>query len=99
MGTLQILLTLMGIIGGMISLVTAVVNRQKSAVMISGILLMAVGLIVLVGYLARVPAIYTFPQQGIGMALPTAILFFITGGCLFILSTEVEFKDRDRKPK
>lgn len=96
MNALQFILAILGTIGGIISLITAVVSRQKQAVQVSGILLMLVGLIVAVGYVADVPSIYTFPGNKTGMALPTALCFFVTGACLFILSNEIEFKKKNR---
>lgn len=97
MDALQFLLAVLGVIGGIISLITAVIKRQKVAVQVSGALLMSVGVIVIIGYLANDPAIYTFPGNKIGMALPTALCFFLTGGCLLMLANEIEFKKKNDK--
>jgi len=92
MNAFNYILAILGIMGGVISLVTAVVKRRKIAVQISSIFLILVGVIVIIGYLADDSAIYTFPGNKIGMALPTGVCFEIVGICLWILATEIEFK-------
>ena len=80
------LLVIVSLSGALVSLLTALATHRKMAIRISGALLILVALIVVIGYLAGAPTIYTWPPGATAMALPTGICFGIVGVCLICLS-------------
>jgi len=66
-------------------------NRFKLPAQIAaqmcGILISVTALVMLCGYAVGVESIYTW-KNNISMALPTALLFLLTGVSIFILGTE-----------
>lgn len=92
MDAIQLIALIITIGGALISLIWGVVVHGKLAIQIGSVFLMLVGIIVIVGYLAGDPKIYTVPPTGIGMAFSTGICFFVVGALILRLVQEVDFK-------
>lgn len=95
MQAIQFMAFLITLGGALVSLIFGVIFHRKLAVQIASVFLIAVGFLVIIGYVADSPNIYTIPPTGIGMALPTGICFLITGACLLVLVNEVKFMDKE----
>jgi uncharacterized membrane protein len=92
---LQTVVLMFSIIGGILSLIVGIVLHKKLALFVASSFIMFVGLIVVIGYMFNSPSIYTYPSGKIGVALPSGICFLITGFCLFLLTNEMEFKNKN----
>lgn len=80
--------------GAAVSIIIGIMKHKKLAIQISGSFLVMTGIIVILGYIIGVPAIFTFPKDGIGMALPTAICFLVSGISFILLANEIKFKEK-----
>lgn len=78
--------------GAVVSIVIGIMKHKKLAVQISGVFLIATAIIVIFGYILGIPAVFTFPKDGIGMALPTAICFLISGISFILLANQLKLK-------
>ena len=90
----QILLLVISVVGGITSLVLAIIKHKKIFIIVGCCFLMLVGLITVVGYLADAPVIYTYPKGKTSVSLLTGICFLITGALMMMLTNEIEFKNK-----
>lgn len=91
---LQSILLAFSVIGGVISLILGIMKYTKLALLVSSSALVLVGLVVVIGYVADVPQIYTFPYNKTSMALPTGVCFLIIGVWQIILITHINFRNK-----
>lgn len=91
---LQNILLIFSIIGGIISLIVGVVKHRKIFLIAASGFLMLVGSVVMLGYIADAPNIYTYPKDKVGMALPTGICFLIAGFIDLMLVIQMDFKNK-----
>jgi len=92
MNAIQLTLTIIGIIGGLVSLINSLAKRHKMAIQYSSILMIAVGMIVIAGHIAKAKILYQLPNDQIGMSLLSAIFFIITGALFLVISFHINFK-------
>ena len=90
----QILLLVISVVGGITSLILAIIKHKKIFITVGCGFLMLVGLITIVGYLADAPVIYTYPKGKTSVSLLTGICFLITGTLMMMLTNEIEFKNK-----
>jgi len=86
MEILQILTTLVAIIGGIITIAISTTKYKKLSIRLAGGLLITMGCLVIIGYTIGSPTLYTIPVGGVGVAFPTAIAFIINGWIFHLLS-------------
>lgn len=65
---------------------------KKGALQIMSAGVLVIGITNLLGYVFSEPSLYTWKRDGVGMALPTAIAFSLTGACLLMLSAKYKHK-------
>jgi hypothetical protein len=92
MNPIQLTLTIIGIIGGLISLINSLAKQHKRAVQVSAILMIVVGVIVIAGHIAKDRLLYQIPADQIGMSLLSAIFFIICGVLFLVNSFHINYK-------
>ena len=58
----------------------------RFGIQMAGIMVMTVAGVCIVGHVTQTPGLYTWPENTVGMAMPTAILFAVVGMCLIALA-------------
>ena len=86
MDVLHVLTNIVSICGGIFAVLLAATKHKKLSVRLSGHFLVAVATVVILGYVFGAPQVYTFPLGSTGVALPTAICFWVTGINFVLLS-------------
>lgn len=92
--SLQTILLMFSVIGGVISLILGVMKYTKLALIVSSAALVLIGFVTVLGYVADVPQIYTFPGNKTSVALPTGVCFLIIGIWQIILINHIDFKNK-----